>query len=150
MVKYLLVSMNDKPFFIQGIKRMILQRTLVALLLLPTYCFALDDKTSQANVAKELAVCAAYFFIGSEVAKKNGDAELEKNIKTTADAALVTSINLSSKEIATKTLSLAMKDHQRMINNNSANIGVLIRKYKTLCKNLIASPKKRYEFWQKK
>ena len=127
-----------------------LHKILVGLLLLPTTCFALDDKTAQANVAKELAVCAAYFFIGSEVAKKNGDADLAKNIQTTADAALVTSINLSSKETATSTLSLAMKDHQRLINNNSANIGILIRKYKTLCKNLVAAPKKRYEHWQKK
>ena len=119
----------------------------IFLLLLPSFAFATDEKTAKANVSKELAVCAAYFFIGSEVAKKNGDAELANTIKTTADVALVASIKLSDKETSTSTLKLAIGDHQRLINNDSNNIGILIRKYKTLCKELIANPKKRIDFW---
>jgi len=122
----------------------------IFLLLLPTFVLAEEDKEAKSNVAKELAVCAGYFFIGSEAAKKSGDEALASSIKTTADAALVTSIKLSDKDTATSSLKLAMKDHQRLINNDTANIGVLIRKYKTLCKDIMTSPKKRYEYWVKK
>jgi len=127
-----------------------LNKLLIFLLLLPFMAFAEEDKEAKSNVAKELAVCAGYFFIGSEAAKKSGDEALANSIKTTADAALVTSIKLSDKETATASLQVAMKDHQRLINNNTANIGVLIRKYKTLCKDIMTSPKKRYEHWVKK
>jgi len=127
-----------------------LNKLFIVLLLLPAFASAEEDKKAKSNVAKELAVCAGYFFIGSEAAKKSGDEALASSIKTTADAALVTSIKLSDKKTATNSLQIAMKDHQRIINNNTANIGVLIRKYKTLCKEIMTSPKKRYEYWVKK
>lgn len=127
-----------------------LRKLFIFLLLLPSFASAVSEEEAKSNVAKELSVCAAYFFIGAEAAKKNGDEALANSIKTTADAALVIAIKLSDKETAKSALEVAMKDHQRLINNKTGNIGVLIRKYKTLCKDIMTSPKNRYESWLKK
>jgi len=110
----------------------------------------MDKKQAQQHVAKDMAICASYFFMGSEAAKRNKDVELEKSSKRTADVALAQAIRLSDKAYATKQLEIAIGDHQRIMNNNILNVSILVRKYKDMCKQTLTDPDSRLKFWMNK
>ncbi|QDF68497.1 hypothetical protein FJQ87_08825 [Shewanella sp. SNU WT4] len=98
----------------------------------------------------ELLNCASYYDISSEaIAAMDApqmQAVAERLVSSSQQAKQLAAQYLAPEQLATELV--AAKQAQILELKDSANLGGLMAKYKDSCKQVLADPKQRLEYWQ--
>lgn len=114
---------------------------------MPIITQAYEPDKAIASLAQELAECAAYGLLASDVAKKNANLEQIDTLTKSILASAKLSAKLSNKRMMKDWVWGAAEKQMKEIENNYSNLSVLKIKYENLCKLAINQPKIRYRYW---
>lgn len=113
-----------------------------------------DDMMRRAmnNLSHEYVECSAYFQVVAVAAENSGDNELRDKYNQVGDAALANAIMVGESanlllEVHEARLSMAIKDMAGRINNDTANISILMSQYSDLCVQAMEQIGARMDYW---
>lgn len=106
---------------------------------------AFDEARAKNNLASDYATCAAYFELVSHAPSLS--ATLRNTYEQAAQQAFDAATALSGLDVTQARTDLAMKTMQRDVNNTWNNTDVLVRKHGAFCKDLMANPRERFQYW---
>lgn len=111
---------------------------------------AYDEVRAKNNFNHELVICAAYFNIGAEGAKRAGNKKTSEMLQQVSDALLEEARKHNKDETVLSRYRLALEEQASLIHRDYANLSVLIVKYKDLCKQVSENPQARLDYWRQK
>ncbi|GGI84542.1 hypothetical protein [Shewanella gelidii] len=104
---------------------------------------------AEQSFVKELASCAAYYEIASTAIASMNAPQMQvvgKRLQKSGIQATEIASQYSEKAQVQKVVA-AEKLKQEQALNGSSNLGVLMRQYKEPCKQILAEPQKRLDYW---
>ncbi len=111
---------------------------------------AYDEERAKNNFSHELVICAAYFNIGAEGAKRTGDKKASEMLQQVSDALLEDARKYNKEKAVLSRFQLALEEQANLIHRDYANLSILIVKYKDLCKQVSENPHARLDYWRQK
>ena len=109
---------------------------------------AYEPERAMVNLSHEMAECAAYFAVISEM--PGLDEDTKAALQTKSGGMLVAAIQISNTEVAQARAELAMKTMAREMKNNWSNVSIINNKYGYLCIDLFDDPEARMKYWLEK
>ncbi|MBV7317105.1 hypothetical protein [Shewanella sp. NIFS-20-20] len=105
---------------------------------------------AERSYTEELLECASYYDISSEAISAMNAPQMQavasRLVESSAEAKRLAAEYLPAQQLDAELASA--KQAQIMQLKNSQNLGGLMAKYKDSCKQLLADPKQRLEYWQ--
>lgn len=120
--------------------------SLLALLSMTTQAYAQE---AEQKFGDELADCAAYYQIASETISSMNAPQMKAvgdRLRVSGTQAVELAQKYKSEADVMSSVSKA-KAKQIASLNGSSNLGILMGKYKDSCKNILAEPTKRLDYW---
>jgi len=111
---------------------------------------AYDEERAKNNFSHELVICAAYFNIGAEGAKRTGDKKASEMLQQVSDALLEDARKYNKDETVLARFQLALEEQANLIHRDYANLSIVQVKHKDLCKQVSENPHARLEYWRGK
>tara|TARA_B100000787_G_C16180749_1_gene291659 strand:- start:1490 stop:1933 length:444 start_codon:yes stop_codon:yes gene_type:complete len=108
------------------------------------------------NLSYDFTTCQAFYMYGSEAVKTNDEYSsliytLEESSKVAAQIAFSAGVKAGlSNKAMTARFKIEVKNMGKEIDNNFANISVLLYQYSDFCKEIMENPKEREGYWAKK
>ena len=97
-----------------------MRHLLVALLLSSPFCtLALSPADAREELASEFAFCASYYSMGAVLGENSGHAQEAAKFRPTIEKAIGLSAQYSNEKKAQARLELAMRDHIRIVKEES-------------------------------
>lgn len=121
---------------------------LSSLLVVVVFSASAQDAAEKA-FADEVVQCAAYYDISSQVIGSMNAPQMKpvgERLKQSAEDAKKLAAQYMAQEKVAGTIEQA-KEQQMAKLSAGANLGVLMRQYKELCKQVVYSPEQRLEYW---
>lgn len=111
---------------------------------------AYDEERAKNNFSHELVICAAYYSIGAEGARRTGDKRASETSQQVSDVLLERALKYSRQETVLSRFQLALEEQANLIHRDYANFSILMVKYKDLCKQITEDPQSRLDYWRQK
>ena len=118
---------------------------LLICLLVPSLALAYEPERARTNMAHEAAECVAYFITVSQAPRL--DTETKDHLLGYGKSLIEMSAKLTTEKLAHARADLASKTMLRELDGDWGNISILNNKYGYPCKDLIADPNARMQYW---
>ncbi len=123
----------------------------ISLSILPlTDCWGYEEERARDNFSHELVICAAYYDVGAEGARRVGEKEGAFQMELLAGYLIEMARKYTRENVLLARYKLAFEDHVKTMDGDYANLSLLIVKYKDLCKQVVENPEARLKYWRDK
>lgn len=123
--------------------------TALALALVASPASAYEPERAMANLASDLAECAAYFWIASNASEET-NAELSDALISRANNLRLQAIAGSNEKVTNARVNLAASDMLDELDGNFSNMAILIEQHQERCVEIGDDPRARYNYWIEK
>ncbi len=121
----------------------------VLLSMLPfTDCWGYEDERAMDNFSHELVICAAFYGVGAEGARRVGKNEGAFQLELLAIYLMEMARGYASDEVLLAQYKLALEDHVKTMDGDYANLSLLTVKYRDLCTQVVGNPEARLKYWR--
>ncbi|NMY12689.1 hypothetical protein HBO38_30420 [Pseudomonas veronii] len=124
-------------------------RVLVLIAMLPDFVMAYESKRAANNLAHEYAECAAFYTVSSTLFESQ-DPKLAERMNQSAINAMNYSQILTSEKLTDARIEMAVKSIIRDLDNDIANVSIILNKYSDRCVEAMTDPEARMDYWLKK
>ena len=124
-------------------------RVLVLIAMLPGFAMAYESKRAANILAHEYAGCAAFYTVSSKLFESQ-DPKLAERMSQSAMNAIEYSQILTSEKLTNARIEMAVKSIIRDLDNDIANVSIILNKYSDRCVEAMTDPKARMDYWLKK
>ncbi len=115
-----------------------------------TDCWGYEEERARDNFSHELVICAAYYDVGAEGARRVGEKEGAFQMELLAGYLMEMAREYTRDDVLLARYKLAFEDHVKTMDGDYANLSLLIVKYKDLCKQVVENPEARLKYWRDK
>ncbi len=128
---------------------MLAAATLLSILPL-TDCWGYEEEAVIDNFSRELVICAAYYSVGAEGARRVEKNEVALQMDLLAGYLMEMARGYAPDDVCLARYKLAFDDHVKTIDGDFANLSLLIVKYRDLCRQVTENPEARLQYWRDK
>lgn len=109
--------------------------------------FAYDGDRAISNLASDFCECGAYYTIAAEGLRRAGKLDGAASSEAASKVALEAAKKISRGDVVLARYKLALDEQIRAINEDYANVAILIKRYGSLCKQVTEDPLGRLRYW---
>lgn len=121
-------------------------RVLVLIVMLPSFAMAYEPKRAVNNLAHEYAECAAFYTVSSKLFESQ-DPKLAEQMNQAAIRAIEYSQILTGEKLTDARIEMAAKSIIKDLDNDIANVSIILNKYSDRCVEAMTDPKARMDYW---